>query len=99
MEKINIKRFAFVAITLSFFAAALIITAGLVAKTKKDDPQVWVLHSYGNSVALYNGDDIVEVFSGITLDTLPESDRRQLDYGLSFLTREEALNAIEDYDG
>ena len=99
MEKINIKRFGFIAIVLSLFIAVLIITTGFVAKTHKDDPTAWVLHSYGNNVALYNGDQIVEVYGSITLDTLPEEDRRQLDNGLFFLTKAEALSAIEDYDG
>jgi hypothetical protein len=58
-----------------------------------------VLHSYGNNVALYNGEKIVEVYGSIMLDTLPEEDRRLLDNGIVFTTKKEALSAIEDFDG
>ncbi len=83
----------------SICAAALIIVSGFVIKNKTENPEHWVLHSYGNNVALYKGDDIVEVYGEIVLDTLPEDDRRLLDNGISFSTKEEAVNAIEDYDG
>lgn len=79
--------------------ALIIVTLGLTAKYRKGNEEPWVLQSYGNSVALYNGDEIVEVYGTIVLDTLPEEDKRMLDNGLSFLTKEEAVSAIEDYDG
>ncbi len=59
----------------------------------------WVLHSYGNNIALYNGDEIIEVYGSVALDTLPFEDRQRLNNGIVFNTREEALTAIEDYDG
>ena len=79
--------------------ALIIVTLGHTAKYRKGNEEPWVLQSYGNSVALYNGDEIVEVYGTIVLDTLPEEDKRMLDNGLSFLTKEEAVSAIEDYDG
>ena len=79
--------------------ALILITLGLTIKYRKDTREPWVLQSYGNNVALYNGDEIVEVYGTIVLDTLPEEDKRMLDNGLSFLTKEEAVSAIEDYDG
>ena len=79
--------------------ALIIVTLGLTTEYRKGNEEPWVLQSYGNSVALYNGDEIVEVYGTIVLDTLPEEDKRMLDNGLSFLTKEEAVLAIEDYDG
>lgn len=99
MDKMNLKKFGIIAASIAISLAAIIITLSFVGKSQKDDPENWVLHSYGNNVALYNGEEIVEVYGSIMLDTLPEDDKRQLDNGISFQTREEAVSAIEDYDG
>lgn len=85
--------------SISVSLIAVILTASAVIKTKVENPETWVLHSYGNNVALYKGDDIVEVYGTITLDTLPEEDKRLLDNGIQFTTKDEAILAIEDYDG
>lgn len=98
MEKKQ-RAIAIVALIIAIFVAIFVITVGLVIMNKIENPKAWVLHSYGNNVALYNGDEIIEVYSGIVLDTLPEEDKRLLDSGISFTTREEAVSAIEDYDG
>ena len=90
---------AIIIIVVTLSIAAIIIAVGAVIQNKQENPEMWVLHSYGNNVALYNGDDIIEVYGGILLDTLPENDKRQLDSGIAFPTREEASRAIEDYDG
>ena len=83
----------------SICAIVIIITIGYAIKLKTKNPSPWVLHSYGNNVALYNGDKIIEVYGSIMLDTLPEEDRRLLDNGIIFSTKQEAVLAIEDYDG
>lgn len=85
--------------TVSICAVAIIITIGYAIKLKSRNPLPWVLHSYGNNVALYNGDKIIEVYGSIMLDTLPDEDRRLLDNGIVFSTKQEAVSAIEDYDG
>lgn len=79
--------------------AAIIIAFGFAMKNRATEPDVWVLHSYGNNVALYNGDKIIEVYGAISLDTLPEADKKLLENGIAFNSREEAQSAIEDYDG
>ncbi len=99
MEKSKRRNIYIAAIILSVFAGIIIITLGFVVSNKKENPETWVLHSYGNNVALYNGESIVEVYGSIMLDTLPEEDKKQLDNGIAFTTREEAVQAIEDYDG
>lgn len=90
---------AVIAVFISISLAVLIITVGIVAKSRAQNSESWVLHSYGNNVALYNGSRVIEVYGSIVLDTLPADDKRQLDAGIAFTTREEAVNAIEDYDG
>lgn len=99
MEKRN-KTALIVAIVTLTVALIVILTAiGFVIKNQSKQPERWVLHSYGNNVALYNGDEIIEVYGSIVLDTLPAEDKRLLDNGIAFESKEEAVNAIEDYDG
>ena len=75
------------------------MTAGFAAKNQDYEPSSWVLKAYGNSVALYNGDKIATVYGDIVLDNLPADDIKILESGIAFPTREEAEQAIEDYDG
>ena len=86
-------------ITFGVAIALIIATLSLVISAKKENKETWVLQSYGNNVALFNGERVVEVYGAIVLDTLPHEDKRLLDNGISFLTKEEAVTAIEDYDG
>ena len=101
MKKISELKLSIIviAITLSVSISAIIVAIGFALKDKAKEPEKWILHSYGNNVALYNGDRIVEVYGSIVLNTLPSDDKKQLDNGIAFSTREEAVNAIEDYDG
>ena len=68
-------------------------------KCKQENPSSWVLQSYDNTVVLLNNGEVVEVFGNISLDTLPQEDLKHLENGIAFLTKEEALIAVEDYDG
>ncbi len=86
-------------ISFSVAIALILATLGIVFGERKSNPEPWVLQSYGNNVALFNGEKIIEVYGAIMLDTLPEEDKRLLDNGISFLTKQEAVKAIEDYDG
>ncbi|MBE6750079.1 MAG: hypothetical protein E7560_02830 [Ruminococcaceae bacterium] len=99
MERVNLKKLGILAILVTVCLCAIIITLSYVFKAATPEEEVWVLHSYGNNVALYNGEDVVEVYGTILLDTLPEADKRQLENGIAFPTKAEAVLAIEDYDG
>ena len=99
MQKINQRILQISILVIAVSIALIIITCGFAAKEQKVEESPWILQSYGNNVALYNGDQIVEVYGSIVLDTLPEEDKRLLDSGISFLTKDEAVMAIEDYDG
>lgn len=99
MEKRKEKTLSIAIIVITIALAVIIITCGFVAKSQTKESDAWVLHSYGNNVALYNGNELVEVYGTISLDTLPDGDKRQLDNGIIFQTKQEALSAIEDYDG
>lgn len=89
-------------LSIAIITAAILLVGCVIlfaASNRKDETDPWILQSYGNNVALYNGDEVIEVYGAIALDTLPEEDKRLLDNGISFLTKEEAVTAIEDYDG
>ena len=99
MEKFN-KKVLIVSIVVIFVSLTLIFTTlSLAFKNHPIEEEAWVLQSYGNTVALFNGKEVIEVYNTIALDSLPEEDKRLLDSGISFLTKEEAVSAIEDYDG
>lgn len=99
MEKTRQIQWIIVLLIITFSVAAILIAGGFAIRSKAENPEIWVLHSYGDNVALYNGEEIIEVYGTISLNTLPEADRRLLDSGIAFHSREEAQNAIEDYDG
>ncbi len=99
MEKGNRRIMIITVLVVSIAVSLILVTLGYALGEKNITSRHWVLQSYGNNVALYNGDDVIEVYGSIMLDTLPEDDKRQLDNGISFLTKEEARTAIEDFDG
>lgn len=99
MEKGNSRLLIITILVISIAVSLILATFGYAIGERNVTNQHWVLRSYGNNVALYNGDDVIEVYGSIMLDTLPEEDKRQLDNGISFFTKEEARTAIEDFDG
>ncbi len=99
MEK-NGKRLLMICILIiALSVSAVLITLGYALKTNPPTEDRWILQSYGNNVALFKGESVVEVYGTIVLDTLPDEDQRLLESGISFLTEQEAKTAIEDYDG
>ncbi|MBR7133011.1 MAG: hypothetical protein IKD04_05710 [Clostridia bacterium] len=99
MEKSLQRKICIAALAITVSLAGIIIACGFVARDQKNSHEKWVLLSYGNNVALYNGNEIIEVYGNIVLDTLPAEDKRLLDNGIVFQTRDEAVSAIEDFDG
>ncbi len=84
---------------LGAFLIAIITATSFSLKIKQQNPDGWILQSYENTVVLLNNGEVVEVFGDISLDTLPKEDLEHLAMGIEFLTKEEALLAVEDYDG
>lgn len=99
MEKIKQRNIIITVLIVSAAAVIVLITAGFAAKNREYRPSSWVLKAYGNSVALYNGEEIAAVYGDIVLDNLPPEDVKILENGIAFPTKEEAEKAIEDYDG
>ncbi len=99
LENIGKRILIITILVISIAISLILVTLGFAFGEHQPKSKMWILQSYGNNVALYNGDEVIEVYGAIMLDTLPEEDKRQLDNGISFLTKEEARSAIEDYDG
>ena len=66
---------------------------------KPKNKSSWIIQSVEDTVVLLNNGEVVEVFGNIAVDTLPTEDKKHLEMGISFLTKDEAMTAIEDYDG
>ena len=85
--------------TAALVALILFVGFSLSRAIRQNEETAWVLRSYGNGVALYNGKDLSAVYGNIVLDDLPPEDVALLNSGISFASREEAERAMEDYDG
>ena len=98
MKKNKKRNILIAAAVLTAAAVIILIVIGLAAENRNYEPAGWVLKAYGNSIALYNGGKVNAVFGEISLEELPEEDKRILENGIAFPTREEAVQAIEDYE-
>ncbi len=99
MENKKSRNLIAAAIAITAAVVIVLLVAGFAAADPDYEPTGWVLKAYGNSVALYNGDEIKAIYGEVELDTLPPEDVRMLESGIAFPTRAEAETAIEDYDG
>lgn len=92
------KTLSFSVAVLTVVASALIVLAGLKSKAD-NDVEKYSLKAYKNTVALYKGEKLMEIYDGIVLDTLPEADRYALEDGIDFDDLNAVRSAVEDYDG
>lgn len=99
MEKVKERNLIIYMLVITFCLSLVFLSIGFALKENSKTSDNWHLASYGNSVALFNGDEIVEVYGAISLDSLPEADKELLRNGIAFHSKEEARMAIEDYDG
>lgn len=83
---------------LTVIASVLIVLVGL-RSAPDSNADKYSLKAYKNTVALYKGEKLMEIYDGIVLDTLPEADRYALENGIDFDDLNEVRSAVEDYDG
>ena len=93
------KKYLIVGIFLGVFLLLIASACALAVKEQTDNPSNWIVRSYEDTVVLINKGEIIEVFNDIVVESLPNEDREHLEKGISFLTKDEAMLAIEDYDG
>lgn len=58
----------------------------------------YTLKSYKNTVALFNGEEIVEIYNNVVLNTLPEKGIQNFNSGITVATRAQAEAYLEDFD-
>lgn len=77
---------------------ALLITLGIVYSPVKNKREIWQLKAVENNIALYRNEELIEIFDDIYVDVLPKADREELENGIAFETRSDAVKATEDYN-
>ena len=75
-----------------------VFVIGLNKKSPKAE-EVYCMKAKENTVCLYKAEEIIKVYDGIVLSTLPIEDRERLESGINFKSIEEADRSAEDYDG
>lgn len=80
-----------------FFTCAFLILLRF-ASNPKNDAADYTLKSYKNTVALYDGQEIIEIYSEIVLNTLPEKDIQIFEKGISFSSPSQAENYLLDFE-
>lgn len=99
MVKVLNKKYLILGLLLGAFLFVIVLTSSFAIKTQTENTDNWVIRSHKNTVVLLNNGEVVEVFGDITIDNLPKEDKAHLEKGIYFLTKDEALTALEDYDG
>ena len=93
------KKYLALGIMLGVFLLLLIGACGIAVKEQTESDDSGVIRTFEDTVVLLNNGEVVEVFGDISVDMLPREDQAHLEKGIQFLTKDEALLAIEDYDG
>lgn len=82
-----------------FMVLLLYLIIFLTKSNQTPSESGYYMKSLNNTVVLYKDDNIIKVYDGIILDTLPTLDRNLLDKGIHYKTIADADTAAEDYDG
>lgn len=99
MFKVADKKYLFMGILLAVFLVLIISACSLAVKEQSKPDTDWIIRSFEDTVVLMKDGEVIEVFGDISIESLPKEDREHLEKGINFLTKDEALLAIEDYDG
>lgn len=83
------------------FTLLLIFMLHLINNQKNNNAikSNYVLKSYKNTVALYNGEEIITIYDSIVLNTLPSKDIQNFNNGIPVSTKAQAETYLEDFDG
>jgi len=89
-----IKKFLFLIL---LFSSTFIIILHLTNHTEPANIN-YTLKAYKNTVALYNEDEIINIYDNIVLNTLPKNDIQNFNNGISFSSITQAEIYLEDFD-
>lgn len=99
MDSKKTKKLMIISVVITAAVVIILTAAGFAASNADYRPASWVIRSYKNNVALYCGDELKTIYGEININDLPPDDVRLLESGIAFPTKEEAEQALEDYDG
>ncbi len=85
----------------ALFSVRAMPTSPEVNTNSSSNPQNlgFVLAAYGNNAALYDGNEIIEVYDSILISALPPADRTLLEQGIEISSFEQLTTLLEDFDG
>lgn len=84
-----------------FLIVLLIFTIFVTNNFKKEivSQNNFTVKKYENTIALYNGDNIVRIYEDIVFDLLPQYDKNLLIEGIPVMDESEIKTIIADFDG
>ncbi len=88
----------FLLLSLIFLSIFVILFCFVSNSNNKAVVTNYTLKKHKNTVALYNGDEIVKTYNHIVFNTLPQKDMENFTLGIKFASREEAENYLDHFD-
>ena len=65
---------------------------------QNDDGNIYTLKSYKNTVALYQGENLIKTYDEIVLNTLPPKDIQSFNSGVLFDSQSQAETYLLDFE-
>ncbi len=86
---------------LGYLLMALLFIASmcLIFISYTEPKNSYILKEYNGNVALYLGEELVEIYDTVDVKSLPEYDITILNKGIALNSPEEVISYLEDYDG
>ena len=91
------KKTAAAVITVTLLLTSLLLV--IAYRSENATVSSYTLKERNGTVALYKGENLLTVYDGVVLSSLPIEDRVRFSEGISVENPEEADSIIEDYDG
>ena len=84
--------------TLIFALTFILIAFYIKNYTQKPKDNKYILKSYKNTVALYNDHKIIEIYDSIVLNTLPQSDIKKFNDGITVSSPLQAEEFLDNFE-
>ena len=95
----KIKKIAYITIAITLMLLMTVINVLFFrTNTEETSAAIYTLKSYRNCLALYENEEILEIYNDVVLYNLPPTDREVLSKGITFNSKEEAQIALQDFD-
>ncbi len=83
---------------IAIFCSVFVLSLHLFNNPDAPDDN-YILKAYKNTVALYNGEELIKTYNNIVLNTLPKKDIQNFNIGIPVATPAQAELFLEDFDG